>query len=86
MSNKQFERQIERIMGQAREGNIRFKDPRRVVGLMTRSVDSRTGKIYEGEVGVRLQNKKLEETRWREENQNPGKDLKGGWRDDKVRT
>lgn len=53
-------------MADAQAKGIKFKDPRRVVGLMTRAFDPKTKKIYEGESGLRLQEKKLEEARWRE--------------------
>ncbi len=49
------ERNVERVMGEASAKGIKYKSPRRVAHLMTRAVDQKTGKVYHGENGLRLQ-------------------------------
>jgi hypothetical protein len=61
--DKQLKNKINRL---ANSGM--FKDPRNIPGLISRSVDPKTGKIYTGETGLRLQEKKLKEAKWRQAN------------------
>jgi hypothetical protein len=59
---RRHEQHVERVMSEARSRGVQYKNPNKVAyDIMTRAVDPKTGRVYKGSDGLRLQEIKKQE-------------------------